>query len=587
MIESDPLKKILHVDLSIRRYWIEERKELFEKYIGGVGVATQLLKEECSKKTDPFGPENPIIFAVGPLTGVFPLASKTVSMFKSPLTGNLGESHAGGRSAVAIRMAGYGAIIIKGQSSYPVYLAIHGDKVYFRNASVLWGMGNSYSVGRILREREAGAGLRTIMRIGRAGEELISYANLITETYRHFGRLGLGAVFGSKKLKALVISGYNSIKVKDVKQYRSLYNELFNTVVNSPAMNKYHELGTPMNVNVLNAIKALPTENLRKSEFEYAEKISGEAFLEKYLGRRVACAHCPVSCIHLAALRESYSSDPYFFKTTMIGYDYEPIYSLGSMLGISSPQGLLRLLEEVEILGFDAMSTGVVLAWATESMETGLISEKETLGIKFKWGDYGNYIKALESIIKCENEFYEALKHGVEHASKIYGGRDFALSFGGNEMPGYHTGPAAHIGVLTGARHSHLDNAGYSIDQKALSSKESMAPEQIANKLLIEETWRQVLSTLVTCFFARGIYAPNVVVNGLKIMDYDFNEEELKNIGLEILKMKNVFKRENGFDEKKLRIPKRIFETPSPSGEFTEEYMRQGVTAYFKLLNSS
>ena len=428
MMEGDPLENVLHIDLSIRRSWVENRKELFEKYIGGVGVATKLLTEECCGKVDPLGPENPIIFAVGPLNGVFPLASKTVSMFKSPLTGNLGESHAGGRSAVAIRMAGYGAIVIKGQSNTPVYLAIHGEKIHFRNASVLWRMGNSYSVGRILREREEGSGLRSIMRIGRAGEELVSYASVITETYRHFGRLGLGAVFGSKKLKALVISGKRSLKVNDVKQYRAVYDELFNSVVKSPAMNKYHEVGTSMNVNVLNTIKAMPTKTLKKSEFEFAENISGESFL-KYLGRRIACAHCPVSCVHLAALRESYKSDPYFFKTTMICYDYEPIYALGSMLGISDPEEVLKLLEDVDILGFDAMSTGVVLSWATESQEVGLISDKETLGIKFKWGDYESYGKALRMIINCENDFYEALARGVEYASSKYGGADFVTYF--------------------------------------------------------------------------------------------------------------------------------------------------------------
>jgi aldehyde:ferredoxin oxidoreductase len=587
MIGEDPLKKILHIDLSIRRFWVEERKELFEKFIGGAGVASQLLKEECVKKTDPLGPGNPIIFAVGPLTGVFPLASKTVSMFKSPLTGNLGESHAGGRSAIAIRMAGYGAIVIKGQSSEPVYVAVHGNKVYFRSASVLWGMGNSYSVGRILRERESGAGLRTIMRIGRAGEELISYASLITETYRHFGRLGLGAVFGSKKLKAIVISGHSSLKVNDVKQYRKTYDEIYNSVVNSPAMNKYHELGTPMNVNVLNQIEALPTKNLKEAKFENADNISGETFLEKYLGRRIACSHCPVSCIHLAALRESYTSDPYFFKTTMISYDYEPIFSLGSMLGIADPDGLLRLLEEVEILGFDAMSAGVVLAWATESQESGLITEKETLGINFKWGNYEDYIKALRLVIKCGNEFYEALARGVEHASTIYGGNDFALAFGGNEMPGYHTGPATYIGFLTGARHSHLDNAGYSLDQKALSSNKKLTPEETANKLLSEEIWRQVLSSLVVCFFARGIYAPEILTKALEIMGYNLTNDDLLNIGREILKIKNKFKRENGFDENNLRIPKRIFETKAPTGEFTEEYIRKGVFAYFKLLDSN
>lgn len=136
--------------------------------------------EECTEGCDPLSAENPVMFAVGPLTGLFPLASKTVAMFKSPHTGDMGESHCGGRSAVAICMAGYGAVVIKGSSSTPLYLAVHNNKVYFCDASSIWGIDNSFTVGRIVRENEPGAGLRTIMRIGGAGEKLVSYACVTT-----------------------------------------------------------------------------------------------------------------------------------------------------------------------------------------------------------------------------------------------------------------------------------------------------------------------------------------------------------------------------------------------------------------------
>jgi aldehyde:ferredoxin oxidoreductase len=317
MIDGDPLSRVLHIDLSRRRFWVVDRRDLFEKYLGGAGVAINLLVDECPRGKPPFDPENPIIFAVGPLTGVFPIASKTVAMFKSPHSGNLGESHAGGRSALAIRMAGYGAIIVKGASATPVYLLVGSDRVHFRDASALWGM-TSFTTGRAIREKEPGAGMRTIMRIGRAGEQLVSFACVMTETYRHFGRLGLGAIFGSKKLKAMMVSGGRSLEVSDMIQYRKVYNEIFESLVKSPAMKKYHDLGTAMNVNVLNELGALPTKNLEKARFESAEEFSGERLAEKHLGRRIACAHCPVSCIHLAALREPYEAERYFYKTKMI-----------------------------------------------------------------------------------------------------------------------------------------------------------------------------------------------------------------------------------------------------------------------------
>ena len=368
MIKGDTLANILYIDLSRRRSWVECRPDLFDEWLGGTGVGVKLLQEECPEGTDVFAPENPIILTVGPSTSLFPLASKTVACFKSPHTKNLGESHSGGRSAVSIRLAGYGAIVIRGASETPVYLAVHGNKVYFRDASALWGVRNCFTVGRILRDREPGAGTRTIMRIGRAGEKMIPYACVTMETYRHFGRLGLGAVFGSKKLKALVVSGKHTVPVTNKRQYRQLYDEIFKTVVESEVMKKYHELGTSGNILPLNALGGLPTRNLTQARFEGAEKISGETFARDLLGRRVACSHCPVGCIHLAALREPYEDEPYFYKTSMVSYDYEPIYSLGSMLGISDVNGLLRVLDEVETYALDSMSTGVVLAWATEAM---------------------------------------------------------------------------------------------------------------------------------------------------------------------------------------------------------------------------
>ncbi|MCP8314682.1 MAG: aldehyde:ferredoxin oxidoreductase, partial [archaeon] len=187
---------VLYIDLERKSFHVKNRSELFNEWLGGVGVALQLYKEEAVKGADPFDPGNSIVFATGPLTDFYPLASKVVAVFKSPLTGNYGESHAGGRSATAIKSAGYEAIVIKGVSDRPIYLVISEKGVQFRDAATLWGMRSTYTVGRVLREALPGAGLRTIMRIGRAGEKLVRYACVVTETYRHFGRMGLGAVFG-------------------------------------------------------------------------------------------------------------------------------------------------------------------------------------------------------------------------------------------------------------------------------------------------------------------------------------------------------------------------------------------------------
>lgn len=577
------LKNVLYIDLSRKRFWVEDRRNLFEKYLGGVGVASKILLEECPKNADPLGPENVIVFAIGPLNGLFPLASKTIACFKSPLTKIYGESHAGGRSAIAIRQAGYGAIVIKGASETPVYVAVHGKNVLFRDASALWGLRNSITVGRVLREIEGGAGVRTIMRIGVAGENLVAYASVNTETYRHFGRLGLGAVFGSKKLKALVVSGKMTIPVSNAKEYRELYDKIYMTSIKSSVMKKYHDLGTASNIIPLNTIHALPTKNLKESSFEHAENISGERLAEKYLGRRVACAHCPVACIHLASLREPYITEPYFYKTTMISYDHELLYALGSMIGVRDAEGVLKLIDEVEKWGIDAMMTGTVLAWMTEAYERGIVGEDETLNLKLEWGSVESYIKAIEYIVKGVNEFYRTASDGLNALTSKYGGEEFALSFGGNGMPGYHTGPGTHVTYLTGARHSHLDSAGYSLDQETLKGKQ-LSEKEIAEKLYHEESWRQILSSLVVCFFSRGIYTPEIVCDALNILGYSFNEEELKRLGEKILCNKNDFREREGFNMLNQKFPKRIFETPTPFGMLEEKTLYESVKEFYNLL---
>ncbi len=567
--------RILKIDLSEYSYEIEERDD-FEEWIGGTALAVKLMKEEINPKVDPLSEDNVIVFAVGPFTPAYPLASKTVAIFKSPLTGNLGESHAGGRTAMAIANAGYRAIVIKGKSHKPVYIVVENDKVYFRDARVIWGIADSLVVARIIAEKEKGRGIRTVMRIGGAGVRLVRYACVTTETYRHFGRLGLGAVFGSKNLRALVVIGRGASKVKDVKTYKEVYKEIYDLALKSDAMKKYHLIGTPVNVKPLNVINALPTRNLTSANFEKADEISGEAFVVNNLGRRIACSHCPIACIHVATLRIPYEEEPHFYRTIMISYDYELIYSLGSMLGVGSREGVLKLIHKVETLGIDAMSTGVCLAWATEAFQKGLINEKETL-VRLEFGNVKNYMQAMEYIYQQPNEFYKNLAQGVEKASDVYGGKEFALSFGGNEMPGYHAGYATHIGYLIGLRHSHLDNAGYSLDQKV---KEYPPPEEIVDKLVKEECWRQVLSSLVVCFFARGVYKPEIVSKAFKPLGYEISEDELINYGEKTYREKLKLKVEMGF--KKPRIPERIFETECTHGRLERSYIENAIDYWWK-----
>ncbi|MGA1868098.1 MAG: aldehyde ferredoxin oxidoreductase C-terminal domain-containing protein [bacterium] len=225
----------------------------------------------------------------------------------------------------------------------------------------------------------------------------------------------------------------------------------------------------------------------------------------------------------------------------------------------------------------------MVLAWATEAYDKSIITDKETMGIPLHWADTHAYLKVIRHLIEQPNEFYKALSRGVEQAASIYGGREFALSFGKNEMPGYHTGPGAYIGYIIGARHSHLDNAGYSVDQKVLT-KQKLDPEELVHTLLKEEQWRQILSSCVICFFARGIYTPDIVSKALSVAGHEASLDALYDLGRKIHKAKYNFKIREGFSFDTLHIPERIYSTSLPVNGLDAEYIRRALEYAKKIL---
>ncbi len=572
------LRKVLHIDLTRQESWVEERQELFESWMGGTGVGIRLLQEGCPPGTDPLSPEAPIILSIGPLNGVFPVATKTAATFKSPLTGNLGESYAGGRLSLALRFAGHEAVVIKGRAERPSYISINDQEVRIKDATSIWGV-DAQTTGIILRDREPGVGRRSIIRIGPAGEAAVRFACVMVDTYRHFGRLGLGAVFGSKNLKALAVSGTEHVDVPDIKRYKEVYNRLYKTAVQTEVMEKYHDIGTSVNISVLNWLRGLPTKNFLLSSFPEGEKISGEVFAEKHLIRRFSCAGCPIGCVHIAALKTAFS-EHHEFEVRRVSYDYEPIYSLGSNLGVKTAEGILQLIDACERLGLDVMSAGVVLSWATEALEKGLITEKETMGVPLQWDGVEGYAKALNLMVRAPNEFYASLARGAEYAAAKYGGLEYAMTLGGNEVSGYHTGPASIVGQLVGVRHSHLDNAGYGIDQKAL--KKPMDLETMVEEIIKEDNSRGVFNSLVACLFARGVYSEENIIDSLGAVGIVKSKDDLQDLGHRIFQEKYKFKVQEGFDLSAARVPRRFFETVSASGMVTAERVQEMLGIYRK-----
>lgn len=571
------LRNILYLDLTEQSSKVVDRRELYKICLGGVGLATTLMLEEYKEGTGALDPEMPVILSTGPLTGVYPTCTKVAAIFRSPLNGELGEAYAGGHLGMSMRYAGYETIVLKGASKYPVYVAIHDDEVTFKDASSIWGLSSAIDVGKILRSREKGAGRRSILRIGRAGEKGIRYASVNVDTYRHFGRLGLGAVFGAKKLKALVISGNKEIQSPEHKNYRKLYRDLYKTLVKTELMEKYHNLGTSENILSLNELRGLPTRNLQAGSFEGVETISGEHFAENYLIRRVSCAGCPIGCIHVAMLKKAFSKS-HEYETFNVSYDFELIYALGSNLGISDPKAVLELIDACEKAGLDIISTGVILAWATEMQHKKRLSTAETLGLELAWGNVEPYLQAIELIVRAPNEFYAALGKGVGYASCKYGGEAFAIQLGGLEIPGYHTGLGNLIGLAMGARHSHLDNAGYSADQKAF--RKGLSDEEIIDLLIKEEELRCMLNSLTICLFARGVYTPEIVSKALATLGIQKSPEQLIELGKKVSQKKYLLKKKFGYTLETLTLPNRFFETAATTGKLDQKRVQKALELY-------
>lgn len=574
---------MLDIDLTAAKTEKVDITHLFARYIGGTGVAAALL-EETDPNVDPMAPEAPIIFACGPFSSVFPVATKTVVVFKSPLSGNLGESHVGGRLAMAMYGAGYHVIRFRGKAEFPCTVEIENDDFKINSASSLRGM-SALAAERILRDHYKSDYKRSIIRIGPAGERLSPIACATVDSSRHFGRLGAGGVLGSKNIKAIVISGGNYWKIDNPGAFNSYYKKLYDAVTGSDQMKKYHDLGTAVNVVPLSKLNGMPTRNFSQGYFENAEGISGETFAEKHLTQQIACAHCQCGCIHMATLRECFNPDNNMYKTFKISYDHELIFAWGSNLSIGNSEELLKLLHYVEKQGWDAISIGVTIAWACEAYQRGIISTEHTDGLVVNFGAADTFMQMLKYISSCHSEFYRDLEKGSVFCAEKYGGKDFAIAFGKNEAPGYMTGVHAYLGYATGVRHSHLDSAGYSIDQKKINSKKT--DSEWTKSMYDESVWRMVLNSLVICLFARNIYSPQVICEGLQLLGYEgFDEKRLNEAAVTIHSMKIRQKKRFGFKFSELYLPKRLEKAATTCGHVTSEQFDEQVKVFEDLVEA-
>jgi len=556
--------RVMVVNLTTDKTNIIERPGRSE-YLGGTGLAGRLFEEFGHMDRDWDDPEQPVIFAIGPLTGYYPLMSKTCCAFRSPYHNEYTESYAGGKSALSLRFADLDALVIIGKAKRLTALCVGSRIVETRDVEYMRGF-DAIHTGRVLRKIFPGSGRRSILRIGPSGENLSSYACINVDTFRHFGRMGGGTAMGVKNLKGICILGDRGFELPQSKEYPKLYKHIYKQLTTTEMMAKYHGLGTAVNINPLNGLKSLPWKNLQQTSSPEAENISGETFADDTLLRNAACAGCPVGCIHVGFVREQFqANNQYLYR--QVGYDYEPIFSCGGMLEVTDASEVLRILDVIEKEGLDCMSAGVALAWATEALEKGVISEEETQ-LKLTWGDSEAYMQAVELISRPPNDFYRHLAQGTLKCAEVYGGEDFACVLG-QEMAGYATGEVFFVSEGLGFRHSHLDSGGYAYDQK----HEDKDVEKALDFLIDDARDRIVLNCMVGCLFSRGVYKDDLLAEAMDAVGYGGLNGKMAEIGDRVQRLRWRLRIGMGYDPYKVKIPKRYTEITTWKGPIDTDYL--------------
>jgi aldehyde:ferredoxin oxidoreductase len=561
-----PYFRVLEINLSSGRSRLH-RLDGRATAVGGSGLAA-LLFERFGRVDLPWDEAlQPFILAIGPLTGAFPLMSKTVAAFKSPYHDQYTESHAGGRSALAIRFADLDGLVITGRAKGLSTVEIGSRHIAIKDVSFMKGM-DAYTSGKLLRRMQrGGSGHRSILRIGPAGEIGSAMACINVDTYRHFGRLGGGAVLGNKNIKGIIIRGDESFDLPENKGYKKLFARVYEQVTTTRMMQKYHNLGTPANLQSLDDIKSLPWRNLQQTcDPEGIKGINGQRFADDALLRNGACSGCPVGCIHIGYVREKFNRDNrYLYR--QVAYDYEPIFACGTMLGVTNTFAVLNIMDVMEKVSLDSMSGGVALAWATEALAQGLISEEETL-VPLAFGDPEGYRQAAHLLGTGANAFYRLLGQGTLKAAEVYGGAEFGCVLG-QEMAGYATGELFFAAQSLGFRHSHLDTGGYAYDQKDNNKDVNKA----VDFLIRDEPGRCLLTSMVSCLFARSVYSEEVLAECLHALGYEGVSDRLAAAGEHIRAHRWRLRFASGFRPEDITLPKRFYKVTTWKGPVDSDYL--------------
>lgn len=568
--------KILRVNLNSGSIKTEELPEEFYRlYPGGKALAGYILLNEMQPHTDPFAPENVLVLANGLLTGApVSTATRFVASARSPLTNGYGESEAGGFWGPELKMAGFEAIVVAGRSSEPVYLWVHDGEAEIRPASHLWGR-TTGDVQEAIRS-ELGDDKIRVLQIGIAGENLVRFAG-ITNDLRHFnGRNGMGAVMGSKNLRAIAVRGrqrYQSL-AHDPEALLTLGRKLAKSVPKNPLSWDLQKRGTPGLVEPLNKGGILPTRNFRQGVFEGVDEIKWEAYEKQLLIARRSCYACAVRCKREVSIDGQPS--PYG------GPEYETLGVFGSNCGISDLHAIAKANELCNAYMLDSISTGATISFAMECFEHGLIGLEHTGGLELRFGNAEAMLAMIERIARREG-FGDLLAEGSQRAAgKIGGGaKFFAMQVKGQELAmhdprgKYNVGMGYAISEI-GADHLVIahDPAFSNPDSMQFKSALSLGitvaqPPRVLNAekmkhFYILEKWGSLEKTIGYCFFGpapRSFIHPDDVLSSINAASgWNLSMEDALQIGERATNLARIFNLREGFSRRDDTLPERIFQ---------------------------
>ncbi|UCE55571.1 MAG: aldehyde ferredoxin oxidoreductase family protein [Desulfobacterales bacterium] len=401
---------ILRVDLTsgqIRREKTDPKFML--EVIGGRGLNSTRLHQELKRDIDPLSPENLLLIGVGPLTGTLLSASAYMTISgKSPLTGILGDSAAGGFLGPELKQAGYDQIVMSGRSECPTYLFIADDHIELRDASHLWGKDIWQTTAAIRKELNDNA--IQVAAIGPAGENLVKYATVACNNSRMCGRTGMGCLFGSKNLKAAAVRGTGRLTIADPPGFMKLCQELDHRIMTHPEYDRRRDMGSTLLMKALNGIGILPTNHFQDGVCNYVDRISGETLAEKYKVKNKSCFNCNIHCSRYYLTNGIESEGP----------EYETLCSYTCRIGIDDLEFALKMNAFLNRMGMDSLSSGETIGWAMECVQRGLLTKDDFDGLDFTWGNRKTVEKLLSMIIRREG-IGDAFAEGTLSLARRYG----------------------------------------------------------------------------------------------------------------------------------------------------------------------